>query len=192
VPARKRRETFVTISHLKNDAASRADVGARVMLVVLCVIWGSTWPVLKLGLNEIPPLSLRALSAGLGAFGVTAILPPGRAVLSRLLPAPGAGPSREQRERGGFRVAIHAKGSGGDRLTGVVEASRDPGYGATSIMIGESALCLAEDELLARGGVLTTASCMGMILVERLRKAGMTFRVESSTVGFEESAPREK
>lgn len=58
----------MTISHLKNDAASRADVGARVMLVVLCVIWGSTWPVLKLGLNEIPPLSLRALSAGLGAL----------------------------------------------------------------------------------------------------------------------------
>ncbi len=58
----------MTISHLKHDAASRADIGARVMLVVLCVIWGSTWPVLKLGLNEIPPLSLRALSAGLGAL----------------------------------------------------------------------------------------------------------------------------
>jgi short subunit dehydrogenase-like uncharacterized protein len=119
-----------------------------------------------------------AMSAGLGVFGATAILPVGRALLSRLLPAPGEGPSREQRESGGFRVAIHAKGSRGDRLTGVVEASRDPGYGATSIMIGESALCLAQDELPARGGVLTPASCMGMVLVERLRKAGMTFRVE--------------
>jgi drug/metabolite transporter (DMT)-like permease len=58
----------VTISHLKHDAASRADLGARLMLVVLCVIWGTTWPVLKLGLNEIPPFSLRALSAGLGAL----------------------------------------------------------------------------------------------------------------------------
>lgn len=58
----------MTLSHLRHDAASRADVSARLMLVVLCVIWGSTWPILKLGLNEIPPFSLRALSAGLGAL----------------------------------------------------------------------------------------------------------------------------
>jgi drug/metabolite transporter (DMT)-like permease len=38
------------------------------MLIVLCVVWGSTWPVLKLGLNEIPPLSLRSTSAALGAL----------------------------------------------------------------------------------------------------------------------------
>ncbi len=45
-------------------------------------------------------------------------------------------------------------------------------------MLAESALCLAGDALPARGGVLTTASCMGMTLVDRLRRAGMTFRVE--------------
>jgi short subunit dehydrogenase-like uncharacterized protein len=118
-----------------------------------------------------------AMSVGMGVLAATAVLPPGRALLSRFLPAPGEGPSREERERGSFRVEIHAVGASGDRLTGVVAADRDPGYGATSIMLGESALSLAEDALPERGGVLTTASCMGMALVDRLRQAGMTFDV---------------
>jgi short subunit dehydrogenase-like uncharacterized protein len=120
-----------------------------------------------------------ALSAGVAGLLVAAALPPGRALLSRFLPAPGEGPSREQRERGSFRVEIHASGAAGERLKGVVGARRDPGYGATSIMLAESALSLAEDALPARGGVLTTASCMGMALVERLRNAGMTFEVRA-------------
>lgn len=49
------------------DAAGGADIGARLMLVILCLIWGLTWPVLKLALDGIPPLSMRTLSLGLGA-----------------------------------------------------------------------------------------------------------------------------
>jgi drug/metabolite transporter (DMT)-like permease len=50
------------------DAADRADIGARVMLVVLCFIWGITWPLMKIALIEIPPFSMRTVTAALGAF----------------------------------------------------------------------------------------------------------------------------
>jgi drug/metabolite transporter (DMT)-like permease len=58
----------VTISHLRRDNTGHGDVSARLMLAALCVVWGTTWPVLKIGLNEMPPLSLRSVSALLGAF----------------------------------------------------------------------------------------------------------------------------
>ncbi len=74
-------------------------------------------------------------------------------------------------------MEIRGVSTGGDHVQAVVAADRDPGYGATAIMLSESALCLAEDALPARGGVLTTASCMGMALVDRLRGAGMTLQV---------------
>jgi short subunit dehydrogenase-like uncharacterized protein len=120
------------------------------------------------------------LSLGIGAFVAAAATGPGRRLVSRFLPAPGEGPSREERESGSFRVELHGVATDGSRATGVVAAKRDPGYGATAIMLGEAALCLASGEAPARGGVLTTASCMGMKLVDRLRAAGMTFEVEDA------------
>jgi drug/metabolite transporter (DMT)-like permease len=48
-------------------AAPHVDVGARLMLVVLGLIWGITWPVMKIALNEIPPLTMRGTAAVLGA-----------------------------------------------------------------------------------------------------------------------------
>ena len=63
-------------------------------------------------------------------------------------------------------------------LVATVRGTSDPGYGETAKMLGESAVCLAKDELSAAGGVLTPASSMGMRLVERLRGAGMTFEVD--------------
>jgi short subunit dehydrogenase-like uncharacterized protein len=57
-----------------------------------------------------------------------------------------------------------------------VSGDRDPGYGATSRMLGESAVCLARDELSCPGGVWTPASAMGNLLIERLQQsAGITF-----------------
>lgn len=50
------------------NAASRADVGAQLMLVVLCLIWGVTWPLMRIALNEIPPFSMRTVTAALGAL----------------------------------------------------------------------------------------------------------------------------
>jgi drug/metabolite transporter (DMT)-like permease len=50
------------------DAAGHADVGARFMLVVLCLIWGITWPIMRIALYEIPPLSMRTMTAALGSL----------------------------------------------------------------------------------------------------------------------------
>jgi len=51
-----------------SGAAPRADVGARLMLVALSLIWGITWPVMKIALDEIPPLTMRAVAAIFGAL----------------------------------------------------------------------------------------------------------------------------
>jgi len=56
----------------------------------------------------------------------------------------------------------------------------DPGYTETAKMLGESALCMARDELPATAGQVTTAQSMGTRLIERLQAAGMTFRVLQS------------
>jgi drug/metabolite transporter (DMT)-like permease len=47
---------------------STSDVGARLMLVVLCLIWGVSWPLMKIALFEIPPLSMRAVTTALGSL----------------------------------------------------------------------------------------------------------------------------
>jgi len=118
------------------------------------------------------------LSAGMAGFMIAVGIGPTRKLLERKLPSPGEGPSREERENGYFRIEIHAKSTDGERLRARVEADNDPGYGATAKMLAESALCLAQDDLPARGGILTTAAAMGMKLVERLRGAGMRFEVQ--------------
>ena len=125
-----------------------------------------------------------AVSAGTAAFAIGAALPPTRALLARfVLPKAGEGPSKEARAAGYFTYRLIAEGTGKDgaalRATATVKGTSDPGYGETAKMLGESALCLAEDDakLEARYGVLTPASAMGMTLVERLRAAGMTFAV---------------
>jgi drug/metabolite transporter (DMT)-like permease len=51
----------------KSASSARADIGARLMLVALGLIWGITWPVMKIALNEIPPLTMRATAAIFGA-----------------------------------------------------------------------------------------------------------------------------
>ncbi|APR77403.1 Hypothetical protein A7982_02750 [Minicystis rosea] len=112
--------------------------------------------------------------AGVAAVGASA---PGRKLLGRFLPAPGEGPTREQRERGSFHIQIRARSASGKTLVGEVGARRDPGYGETAIMLSEAALSLAQDELPARSGVLTPASAMGTKLIDRLRAAGETYRV---------------
>lgn len=116
-----------------------------------------------------------ATSAGMALSGAVAFAPV-RKLAQRFLPAPGEGPSREERETGSFDIELLGVGTAGERVRARVGAKQDPGYGATSWMLGESALCLAEDALPERGGLLTPASCMGMKLVERLRAAGMTFQ----------------
>jgi short subunit dehydrogenase-like uncharacterized protein len=121
-----------------------------------------------------------ALAGGIGAFVAGIALPLTRPVLVNRLPSPGEGPTPEQRKRGRYEIH-HVAIANGQVLRGRVADNRDPGYGSTAVMLAESALCLAleGEQLDTEGGILTPAVAMGMRLVERLRKAGLTLAVES-------------
>jgi saccharopine dehydrogenase (NAD+, L-glutamate forming) len=92
---------------------------------------------------------------------------------------PGEGPTTEQREKNWFTTRFIGEGGGRRVITEV--AGGDPGYGATSKMLAESALCLAQDDLPVTAGQVTTAVAMGDALIERLKRAGIGFTVLEST-----------
>ena len=108
-------------------------------------------------------------------------LAPGRRLLQRLvLPAPGQGPSANARRRGHFDLRFFGQSSDGQTLEVAVTGDRDPGYGATSRMISQAALCLLQDidRDATPGGVWTAGSAMGLALRRRLEAhAGMRFEV---------------
>ncbi len=94
-------------------------------------------------------------------------------------PKPGEGPSKEERETGFYDVLFVGEMADGQRLRVGVTGDRDPGYGSTSKMIAESALCLVRDVPRGAGGIVTPASIMGQALTRRLvSHAGLTFAVE--------------
>jgi len=135
------------------------------------------------GAGPAAPLLATTVSTGLKAAGAGLAFGPSRAMLARLLPGPGQGPSERTRRTGYFRIQIHARTSAGARYQGTVEAQGDPGYAATSVMLGETALCLAldKDQLPDRAGVLTPATAMGAVLTARLRSAGHTLDTRQVT-----------
>ena len=95
-------------------------------------------------------------------------------------PKPGEGPSKEEREAGFYEAAFYG-GEGDDIMVSVVTGDKDPGYGSTSKMISESALCLTRDvsRETTPGGVYTPAPAMGNALIDRLEAhAGLTFKME--------------
>jgi short subunit dehydrogenase-like uncharacterized protein len=96
-------------------------------------------------------------------------------------PRPGEGPSREEREAGFYDVLFLGENAAGDRLRVGVKGDRDPGYGSTSKMITEAAVCLLQEGADTPGGIWTPASAMGMRLTRRLQaNAGLSFAVELS------------
>jgi short subunit dehydrogenase-like uncharacterized protein len=93
-------------------------------------------------------------------------------------PKPGEGPSREERESGFYDILFVAEYDDGRTARLSVKGDRDPGYGSTSKMIAESALCLAED-VRGEGGIWTAGAIMADALVKRLEaKAGISFTPE--------------
>ena len=92
---------------------------------------------------------------------------------------PGEGPSKEERETGHYDVLFAGSNDKGDNIQVSVQGDKDPGYGSTSKMIAESAVCLVKNPNAASGGIWTPASAMGSLLIDRLQKnAGLTFKVE--------------
>ena len=122
------------------------------------------------------------VSLGMGAFALGAAMGPTRSLLNKtVLPKPGEGPSPEQRKAGFFNIVVEGRTSEGSALRARVKGDRDPGYGSTSKMIGEAAVCLARDiGDDVGGGFWTPATALNGKLQERLEAhAGVTFELET-------------
>lgn len=130
--------------------------------------------VTDFGTRRTSPFAATGMTAGLLGLVGGMSLGPTRKVLDRVLPAPGEGPDEEKRVNGRFRMEVVATTTSGARYATTVAAQADPGYNGTAIMLGQSALCLAEDDLTSEGGVLTPAVALGSALVERLREHDFT------------------
>jgi short subunit dehydrogenase-like uncharacterized protein len=94
-------------------------------------------------------------------------------------PAPGEGPSKESRDNGNYDVLFCADLADGTTIQAAVSGDMDPGYGSTSKMIAESAICLVKECPELVGGIYTPAPAMGEKLIARLQaNAGLDFRLE--------------
>lgn len=95
-------------------------------------------------------------------------------------PKPGEGPSKAERDAGHYDALFLGHDATGHTVRVGVTGDRDPGYGSTSKMIAESAVCLLQDATDTQGGIWTPASAMGTRLITRLKaNAGLTFAVEA-------------
>ncbi|KAJ3177493.1 hypothetical protein HDU85_005860 [Gaertneriomyces sp. JEL0708] len=137
-------------------------------------------------------LSAGASTVGTMVAGAALLLPPVQWVAKwaaeKFIPQ-GSGPNKEAREAGYFVCKVVGEAEDGEKVLVTVKGVQDPGYGETSKMMAESGLALALERQKVgtksagvfggqiKGGVATAATAMGDVLVERLRKAGMTFEV---------------
>ncbi|OBG21905.1 trans-acting enoyl reductase family protein [Mycobacterium sp. 852002-51057_SCH5723018] len=103
-----------------------------------------------------------------------------RRLVERVVPKPGTGPSPATRERGYYRTETYTATTSGARYVARMEQRGDPGYKATSVLLGECGLALAldRDKLSELRGVLTPATAMGDALLERFPGAGVSLRVD--------------
>ena len=95
-------------------------------------------------------------------------------------PKPGEGPSKEERENGLYDLLFVALAPDGRQARASVKGDRDPGYGSTSKMIAECAICLLRDTPDVPAGIWTPGAAMQHKLIKRLvDHAGLTFAVEN-------------
>jgi len=129
--------------------------------------------------NGAGPLGLlraAAISAGTVAGYAAVGFGPVQGLAERVLPKPGEGPDEETMQKGHFAVRHVSRTPDGRRYRGLVAAQGDPGYLATAMMISECALALSLDteRLPDRAGVLTPATGLGEVAIDRLIAAGIT------------------
>ena len=129
-------------------------------------------------------LSSYAMSAGLLGFATAMMIKPSRELLAKhVLPKAGSGPSKDEQENGYFDIRHFGQTAKNDTIIIKVTGDRDPGYGSTSRMISQAALCLAQDinKEDVGGGFWTPASAMGDKLITRLEAhSGLSFEVIDS------------
>jgi short subunit dehydrogenase-like uncharacterized protein len=128
-------------------------------------------------------LKAAGVTAGLALFTEVLKQPRLRSLLQPILPQPGSGPSEQTMNEGTFSCELVATAIDGRQVRGIIRDQGDPGNRATVKFVCESALALAfqTDELPARGGILTPATGLGNVLVERLRSAGMTWEIKPAS-----------
>jgi short subunit dehydrogenase-like uncharacterized protein len=138
--------------------------------------------VMGVGRGPLGAATAAGVTAGLVGTLAAMSFPPTRALLDRVLPEPGTGPGEQTRARGWFRMEVDATTERGRRYRATAAGTGDPGYAATAVMLGETALGLAldGDRLPGRAGSLTPATALGSVLVERLRAAGHTYEVRET------------
>ena len=96
-------------------------------------------------------------------------------------PQPGEGPSKDEREAGFYDLLFVGIDADGRQVRASVYGDKDPGYGSTSKIIAEAAICLVKDCAALRGGVWVPGAAMGDKLIDRLNKnAGLTFKDETA------------
>ncbi len=118
------------------------------------------------------------ITGAMGAFFTASAIGPTRWLVEKLVPSPGEGPSPEEQEKGFFDLRFIGKTEDGRKLITKVTGDRDPGYGSTGKMLGEAAMCLANDVADKPGGFWTPASLLDGKLLERLTSnAGLTFEL---------------
>ena len=138
---------------------------------------------MSLGSSPLAPIASAVMSGvgnatnGLGGRYFR-MLP--RRLVDRVAPKPGSGPSAAARERGYYRIETYASTTTGARYVARMEQRGDPGYKATSVLLGECGLALATDreKLSDLRGVLTPAAAMGDALLARFPAAGVSLRTE--------------
>jgi len=131
------------------------------------------------------PLQAAGIACALAAVSLLAQPRATRKLLLRRV-SPGTGPTPAQRE--GRSFTLRFSGAGGGRRVVSEIAGGDPGYGETSKMLAESALCLAHDELPPSAGQVTSAVAMGDALIQRLRSRGIAFSAQ--VTGEADGSPR--
>ncbi|GAB0101602.1 saccharopine dehydrogenase NADP-binding domain-containing protein [Nocardia sp. JMUB6875] len=138
--------------------------------------------VMSAGSSTAAPLVAAGIAGGIvatmAAGAVLSRVSVGRKLIDRIVPKPGTGPSEQARKSGWFTMRTFAHTTSGAKYLCTFAGKGDPGYQATSVMLGQSGLCLAFDDLPELAGILTPASAMGDALTERLRGAGMTIKVD--------------
>ena len=144
--------------------------------------WGTAFTydeAMMMGRGLTGRIRAAAFAGTLGAFLAGSYFTPTRFLMKKtLLPKPGEGPSLEERESGFYKLYLIGKDPEGNELRVTVKGDRDPGYGSTSKMLGEAAVCLFSDigKKEVSGGFWTPATAMGQKLIDRLTaSAGLTF-----------------
>jgi short subunit dehydrogenase-like uncharacterized protein len=121
------------------------------------------------------------MTMGLAAVAGAASFGPSRALLGKVIPKPGEGPSEAKQQAGWFDLRFVGRTAGGREIRTRVTGDADPGYGSTAKMLGESAVAFLDlDPSTVGGGFWTPASAFGDALIERLEAdAGVRFDVIS-------------